>query len=72
MIDVLEVIKAISTKNKENRKFPSYANFADIQSEVTNQLKKEINALILAKKIKHHETINSFSFEVLEQINKNE
>lgn len=67
MIDVLDVISGICAKNKEKGRFPHYADFSDIQNEVTVRLKKEINGLILDKKVKHHETINSFSFEVLDE-----
>lgn len=73
MIDVYEIIKEISAKNKEKCKAPDYATFGDIQTEVTRQLKQEINNLITAKKVRHHRTLNSFSFEVLEeQTDKNE
>lgn len=67
MIDVYEIIKQISAKNKENGKAPDYAVFEDVQIEVTKQVKKEINSLITNRKVKHHQTINSFSFEVLEE-----
>ena len=73
MIDIYEIIKEISAKNRENCKAPDYATFGDIQTEVTRQLKQEINNLIIANKIRHHRTLNSFSFEVLEeQTNNNE
>ena len=70
MIDVLEIINKIQSKNREEKKSPDYACFQDIQTEVTAMVKKEINQLILDGKLRHHETINSFSFEVLE--NKND
>lgn len=71
MIDVFEIIQKIQTKNREEKKAPDYASFQDIQSEVTAMVKKEINQLILDKKIRCHQTINSFSFEVEENTNQN-
>lgn len=71
MIDVFEIIQKIQTKNREGRKAPDYASFQDIQSEVTALVKNEINQLILDKKIKCHQTINSYSFEVADTNNQN-
>ena len=70
MIDVYDIITKISAKYKEEGKAPCFPLFSDIQAEVTKQVKQEINSLIMAKKLKYHETINSFSFEVLEDNNQ--
>ena len=70
MIDVFDIISKISAKKIEEGHSPEYALFSEICMEVTNQLKKEINRLIVAKKIRHHQTLNSFSFEVLENSDK--
>ena len=72
MIDVLEIIKEVSAKNKDAGKSPDYALFEDVQAVAINILKEEINNLIISKKVKHHETLNSFSFEVLAQTENNE
>lgn len=72
MIDVLDIIKKISDKKKDDGKFPNYAMFPDVMSEVTNQVKAEINRLIKEKNIKYYNTINSFGFEVTETLIEDE
>jgi len=67
MIDVLEIIRKISEQKKESKVAPDYALFNEVQNEVTKELKQEINRLITDKKLKFHHTLNSFSFEVVEE-----
>lgn len=66
MIDVKEIIRKISEQKKKDKVYPDYALFSEVQNEVTNEIKKEINRLITDKELIFHRTINSFSFEILD------
>ena len=71
MIDVLEIIRKISEKKRIANVCPEYALFSEIQNDVTEELKNEINRLITEKKLAFHRTINSFSFEIINESKTN-
>ena len=71
MIDILEIIKEISAKKREDKVEPTNAMWSDISQALTEKAKKEINQLITDKKLIFHRTINSFSFEVAEDQQNN-
>ncbi|PTL32531.1 hypothetical protein C7120_09215 [Prevotella sp. oral taxon 376] len=68
MIDVYDIIKQINKQKAEAHKFPISANFNEVMGEVTAQVKSEINQMVSENKITYNQTLNSFSFEVIDDI----
>lgn len=73
MIGVLEIIKEISERKREDKIEPTNATWSEISKAVEDKTKQEINQLITDKKLIFHKTLNSFSFGIAEndQQNKN-
>lgn len=67
MIDVYETIKSIIAEKAERKISPTSALFPEIVNKVTEKAKAEINQLVLDKKLVFHRTINSISFDVVEE-----
>ena len=67
MIDVLEIIKEIIADKAERKVNPTSALFSEVVNKVNEKAKAEINQLVLDKKITFHRTINSISFDVVEE-----
>lgn len=67
MIDVLEIIKGIISEKAEQKVEPTSALFSEVVNKVTEKAKEEINQLVLDKKLAFHRTINSISFDVIEE-----
>lgn len=67
MIDVYEIIKSIVAEKAEQNVSPTSALTSEIINKVTDKAKKEINQLVLDKKLAFHRTINSISFDVIEE-----
>lgn len=72
MIDVLEIIKEIVSDKAERKVEPTSALFSEIINKVTEKAKSEINQLVIDKKVTFHRTINSISFDVVEEEGENE
>lgn len=66
MIDVYEIIKSINEEKKGKRLHPTSALFSEITVAVTAAVKKEINELVKNKLVVYHQTINSLSFDAVE------
>lgn len=71
MIDVYEIIKSIVAEKTEQKVSPTSALTSEIINKVTDKAKKEINQLVLDKKLAFHRTINSISFDVIEEKEEN-
>lgn len=67
MIDVLEIIKGIISEKAEQKVEPTSALFSEVVNKVTEKAKEEINQLVIDKKLAFHRTINSISFDVIEE-----
>ena len=67
MIDVLEIIKEIIADKSEQKVNPTSALFSEVVNKVNEKAKEEINQLVLEKKLVFHRTINSISFDVVEE-----
>lgn len=67
MIDVLEIIKEIVADKAERKVNPTSALFSEVVNKVNEKAKEEINQLVLEKKLVFHRTINSISFDVVEE-----
>ena len=67
MIDVYEIIKSIVAEKAEQNVSPTSALTSEIINKVTDKAKKEINQFVLDKKLAFHRTINSISFDVIEE-----
>ena len=67
MIDVLQIIKEIVADKAERKVNPTSALFSEVVNKVNEKAKEEINQLVLDKKIIFHRTINSISFDVVEE-----
>jgi hypothetical protein len=67
MIDVLEIIKEIVADKAERKVNPTSALFSEVVNKVNEKAKEEINQLVLDKKLVFHRTINSISFDVVEE-----
>lgn len=66
MIDVYEIIKSINEEKKEKKLHPASALFSEITVAVTAAVKKEINELVKIKRVVYHQTVNSLSFDAVE------
>ena len=67
MIDILEIIKEIVADKSEQKVNPTSALFSEVVNKVNEKAKAEINQLVLEKKLVFHRTINSISFDVVEE-----
>lgn len=67
MIDVLEIIKEIVADKAERKVNPTSALFSEVVNKVNEKAKAEINQLVIDKKLVFHRTINSISFDVVEE-----
>lgn len=67
MIDVLQIIKEIIADKAERKVNPTSALFSEVVNKVNEKAKAEINQLVLEKKLVFHRTINSISFDVVEE-----
>lgn len=67
MIDVYEIIKSIVAEKAEQKVSPTSALTSEIINKVTDKAKEEINQLVLDKKLAFHRTINSISFDIIEE-----
>ena len=67
MIDVLEIIKEIIADKAERKVNPTSALFSEVVNKVNDKAKAEINQLVIDKKLAFHRTINSISFDVIEE-----
>lgn len=72
MIDVLEIIKEIVSDKAERKVEPTSALFSEIINKVTEKAKSEINQMVKDKKLTFHRTINSISFDFVEEEEENE
>ena len=64
MIDILDIIEKINAQKKDALKTPTSATLNEVMSEVTLQVKNEINQMVRERKIVYNKTLNSFSFKV--------
>lgn len=71
MIDVYEIIKSINEEKKKKKLHPTSALFSEITAAVAVAVKKEINELVKSKRIVFHQTINSLSFDAVEDNDSN-
>lgn len=71
MIDVFEIIKEIVADKAERKVNPTSALFSEVVNKVNEKAKAEINQLVLDKKLVFHRTINSISFNVVEEKEEN-
>lgn len=71
MIDVYDIIKSVNEEKKEKRLHPTSALFSEITVVVTAAVKKEINELVKSKRVVYHQTINSLSFDAVEDKERN-
>ena len=62
--------KKINAQKKAALKTPTSATFNEVISEVTTQVKNEINQMVQERKIVYNKTLNSFSFKVADDIIK--
>ena len=67
MIDVLQIIKEIVADKAERKVNPTSALFSEVVNKVNEKAKAEINQLVIDKKLVFHRTINSISFDVVEE-----
>jgi hypothetical protein len=67
MIDVLQIIKEIVADKVERKVNPTSALFSEVVNKVNEKAKAEINQLVIDKKLVFHRTINSISFDVVEE-----
>lgn len=72
MIGVLEIIKEISERKREDKIEPTNATWSEISKAVEDKTKQEINQLITDKKLIFHKTLNSFSFGIAENDQPNQ
>lgn len=70
MIDILDIIEKINAQKKDALKTPTFATLNEVMSEVTLQVKNEINQMVRERKIVYNKTLNSFSFKVADDIIK--
>ena len=70
MIDIYEIIKQINEQKEDAHKAPASATFNEVMSEVTAQVKSEINQMVYDNKIVYNQTLNSFSFKAVDDITK--
>lgn len=68
MIDIYEIIKQINKQKADAHKVPISATFNEVMSEVTTQVKSEINQMVYDSKIVYNQTLNSFSFKATDDI----
>lgn len=66
MIDVYDITKSINEEKKKKRLHPTSALFSEITVAVTAAVKKEINELVKGNRVVFHQTINSLSFDAVE------
>lgn len=71
MIDVFEIIKEIVADKADRKLNPTSALFSEVVNKVNEKAKAEINQLVLDKKLVFHRTINSISFDVVEEKEEN-
>lgn len=71
MIDVYDIIKSINEEKKEKKLHPTSALFSEITAAVAVVVKKEINELVKSKHVVFHQTINSLSFDAVEDKERN-
>lgn len=71
MIDVFEIIKEIIADKAERKVNPTSALFSEVVNKVNEKAKAEINQLVLDKKLVFHRTINSISFDIVEEKEEN-
>ena len=67
MIDVLQIIKEIIADKAERKVNPTSALLSEVINKVNEKVKAEINQLVIDKKLVFHRTINSISFDVVEE-----
>lgn len=72
MIDVLEIIREITDKKREDKIEPTNATWSEVSKAVEEKTKQEINQLITDKKLIFHKTLNSFSFGIAENDQHNQ
>ena len=68
MIDIYKIIKQINKQKKAACKVPISATFNEVMSEITAQVKSEINQMVSENKIAYNRTLNSFSFKPTDDI----
>ena len=66
MIDVYDIIKQINERKKSVHTEPTSALFSEISEKVSKEIKKEINELVKGNRVVFHQTINSLSFDAVE------
>lgn len=71
MIDVYDIIKSINEEKKKKKLHPTSALFSEITAAVAVTVKKEINELVKSKRVVYHQTINSLSFDAVEDNDSN-
>ena len=71
MIDVYEIIKSFNEEKKKKKLHPTSAMLSEITVAVTAAVKKEINELVKSKRVVYHQTINSLSFDAVEDKERN-
>ena len=66
MIDVYDIIKSVNEEKKKMNAHPTSAPFSEITAAVVIALKNEINELVKGNRVVFHQTINSLSFDAVE------
>ena len=67
MIDVYKIVKDINARYRAEKKAPPYAPLLVVLGEVTRQAREEMRRLVVAKRLRYFEALNSFSFEALDE-----
>ena len=71
MIDVYDIIKSINEDKRKKNIYPTSAMFSEITAAMAVSVKKEINELVKSKHVVFHQTINSLSFDAVEEKERN-
>lgn len=71
MMDIYDIIKSINEEKRKRKLYPTSAMFSEITIAVTAAVKKEINELVKGKRVVFHQTLNSLSFDAVEDKERN-
>lgn len=63
MIDVYSIIAGINKRKADASITPSSALYSEIMNDVSRQVKEEVNALYMDKKLTFNKTLNELSFD---------
>lgn len=64
MIDVLDTIRRLTEEKQAANRFPTYVLFIDLQKQVAQQVRDELNAIHQDGKIKVEKTVNDKYIEL--------